>query len=75
MRMDGAAFQEKTGKKPAVLIFTFTQSVGLNIRSPFDIEIPVPQGLEQTACKIVQDMFSPIPTKSLFELTVREKQR
>ena len=65
MRIDGAAFQEKTGKKPAVLIFSFTQSVGLNIRSPFDIGIPVPQGEEQMARKIVQDMFSPIPTKSL----------
>ncbi len=53
MRMDGATFQEKTGKKPAVLIFSFTQSVGLNIRTPFDIGIPVPQGEEETARKIL----------------------
>jgi len=52
MIMDGATFQEKTGKNPAMLIFSFTQSVGLNIRSPFDIEIPVPQEEEETARKI-----------------------
>jgi hypothetical protein len=54
MGMDGAAFQEKTGKKPAVLIFSFTQSVGLNIRSPFDIEIPVPNEEEEKARKIAE---------------------
>lgn len=57
MRMDGAAFLEKDGKKPAVLIFSFTQSAGLSIRSPFNIEIPVPQGEEENARKIVQKIF------------------
>jgi hypothetical protein len=52
MRMDGVAFNNKSGKKPAVLIFSFTQLVGLNIVSPFDIEIPVPEGEEEKASKI-----------------------
>lgn len=52
MRMDAATFHKRTEKKPAVLVFSFTQFVGLNIRSPFDIEIPVPQGEEENACKI-----------------------
>jgi hypothetical protein len=52
MKMDAATFHKRTGKKPAVLIFSFTQFVGLNIRSPFDIEIPVPEGEEEKACKI-----------------------
>ena len=59
MRMDAATFQERMGKKPAVLIFSFTQFVGLNICSPFDIEIPVPQGEEQTARKIVVQSRNP----------------
>lgn len=58
MRMDGAEFLERDGKKPAVLVFSFTQSVGLFIRSSFDIEIPVPQGEEEKARKMVQNMFS-----------------
>ena len=32
--------------------FSFTQFVGLNIRTPFNIEIPVPQGEEEKARKI-----------------------
>jgi hypothetical protein len=52
MRLDEAAFHKRTEKKPAVLIFSFTQFVGLNIRSSFDIEIPVPEGEEELACKI-----------------------
>jgi hypothetical protein len=52
MRMDAATFRKRNGKDPAVLIFSFTQFVGLNIRSPFDIEIPVPEGEEGTAGKI-----------------------
>ena len=52
MRMDAAAFNERTKKKPAVLIFSFTQLIGLNIVSPFDIEIPVPDGEVEKARKI-----------------------
>ena len=54
MKMEAATFQKRTGKKPAVLIFSFTQFVGLNIRSPFDIEIPVPEGEEELARKIAE---------------------
>jgi hypothetical protein len=58
MRMNSASFQERTGKKPAVLIFSFIQTVGLSIRSPFDIEIPVLQGEEEKARKIVKHVLS-----------------
>ncbi|MFZ3148839.1 MAG: hypothetical protein WA137_07335 [Methanothrix sp.] len=57
MRMYAAAFHKRTGKKPAVLIFSFTQLVGLNIRSSFDIEIPVPEGEEEKACKIADSFI------------------
>jgi len=52
MRMDGITFKKRTGKKPPVLIFSFSQLIGLNILSSFDIEIPVPEGEEENACKI-----------------------
>jgi len=55
MKMDETTFHKRTGKKPAVLIFSFTQFVGLNIRSPFDIEIPVPEGEEEVAGKIADN--------------------
>ncbi len=57
MGMNGVKFEDRSEKKPAVLIFSFIQSVGLSIRSPFDIEIPVPQGEEEMARKIVQTYF------------------
>ena len=57
MRMNGVTFEGRSEKKPAVLIFSFIQSVGLSIRSPFDIEIPVSQGEEEKARKIVQTYF------------------
>ncbi|HWQ18940.1 MAG TPA: hypothetical protein VN455_04125 [Methanotrichaceae archaeon] len=52
MRIDGAKFKRGLGKKPSVLIFSFTQPIGLYIRSSFDIEIPVPEGNEEMAFKI-----------------------
>jgi hypothetical protein len=52
MRRDGAEFLEKEGKKPAVLVFSFTQSVGLSISTSFNVEIPVPQGEEEKARRI-----------------------
>jgi hypothetical protein len=54
MRMDEAKFQETDGKRPSVLVFLFTQSVGLYIRSPFSIEIPVPRGEEDKARSIAE---------------------
>lgn len=61
MRMDGAEFLEKEGKRPAMLVFSFTQSVGLYIRSSFNIEIPVPQGEEDKARRIAEQesLWSP----------------
>jgi hypothetical protein len=52
MSLKGVTFNKRTGKKPSVLIFSFTQLIGLNILSPFDIEIPVPEGEEKKAYKI-----------------------
>jgi hypothetical protein len=52
LRMDGVSFNRRTGKRPAALIFSFVQLIGLSILSPFDVEIPVPEGEEETACKI-----------------------
>ena len=52
VRMDRVSFNKRAEKKPAALIFSFVQLIGLNILSPFDVEIPVPEGEEETACKI-----------------------
>ncbi len=52
MSMNGIAFKERTGKKPSVLIFSFSQLVGLYITSTFEIAIPVPEGEEEVACRI-----------------------
>jgi hypothetical protein len=52
LRMNGVSFNRRTEKRPAALIFSFVQLIGLNILSPFDVEIPVPEGEEETACKI-----------------------
>jgi hypothetical protein len=66
MKMEAATFHKRTGKKPAVLIFSFTQFVGLNIRSPFDIEIPVPEGEEEKARKIAErESFLSLPGRSI----------
>jgi len=54
MRMDAAAFKKRDGEKPAVLKFSFVQLIGLNIRSEFDIEIPVPEGEEEKARRIAE---------------------
>lgn len=52
MRVEKIKFKRGLGEKPSVLIFSFTQIIGLNIRSSFDIEIPVPEGEEEIAGKI-----------------------
>lgn len=52
MKMEQVAFKEKIGKKPAILVFSFSQIVGLNIASQFEIGIPVPEGEEETALRI-----------------------
>ncbi|VVB68975.1 Uncharacterised protein [uncultured archaeon] len=52
MSMDAITFKKRTGKKPPVLIFSFSQLVGLYITSSFDIEIPVPEGEDAVARRI-----------------------
>jgi hypothetical protein len=52
MSLEGARFRRGLGEKPPVLVFSFTQLVGLNISSSFDIEVPVPDGNEEMACEI-----------------------
>jgi hypothetical protein len=51
-RMDEVKFKKRSGKKPPVLIFSFTQLVGIYIRSSFNIEIPMPEDEEEKAYKI-----------------------
>lgn len=55
MKLNGVTFKKRTGNKPPVLIFSFNQLIGLYIRSSFDIEIPVPEGEEEIACKIADN--------------------
>lgn len=52
MRWDGVKFRRGGREKPSMLVFSFIQQVGLNIRSPFDIEVPVPDGKDEMAIKI-----------------------
>jgi hypothetical protein len=52
MKMEGAKFKRGSKGMPALLVFSFTQAVGLNISSSFDIEIPVPDGQEEVAGRI-----------------------
>lgn len=63
MRLDGVTFKEITGKRPAVLIFSFSQLIGLYISTSFDIEIPVPEGEEENAFKIAHLHGSGIDTE------------
>lgn len=59
MRLDGVTFNERTRKKPATLMLSFSQLIGLYISSTFDIEIPVPEGEEEKARKIAEHMEAP----------------
>lgn len=52
MRLDRINFKRGLRKKSPMLTFSFTQPIGLYIRSSFDIEIPVPEGKEEMASKI-----------------------
>jgi hypothetical protein len=52
---DGVSFQSASKKKPAMIIFSFSQLVGRFIVQPFDIVIPVPAGEEEKAVRIVQE--------------------
>lgn len=52
MRMDGVRFIKGTAKSPPMLEFSFIQLIGLYIRQPFDINVPVPAGEETKAQEI-----------------------
>lgn len=62
MRMTKVQFENATAKRPALLIFTFFQLVGLYVvpmpRS-FDVAIPVPAGQEQKARAIAERLGGP----------------
>ena len=52
----GCSFHEASKKKPALIIFSFSQLVGRFIVQPFDVTIPVPAGEEEKAIRIVQEL-------------------
>jgi hypothetical protein len=56
MWRDGISFSKASEKKPAMIIFSFSQLVGRFIIQPFDIAIPVPAGEEEKAIRIVQEL-------------------
>jgi hypothetical protein len=56
MRMDGVRYQKGTAKRPALLIFSFIQLVGLYILRPFAVSIPVPPGEEGLAGRIAKQL-------------------
>jgi hypothetical protein len=56
MWRDGISFCNVSKKKPAMIIFSFSQLVGRFIIQPFDIKIPVPAGEEKKAIRIVQEL-------------------
>lgn len=64
MRLDEVTFNERTRKKPATLMFSFSQLIGQYISSTFDIEIPVPEGEEEKAFKIAEMHRIGIDTES-----------
>jgi hypothetical protein len=50
--MGGIEFKKGAEKGRPCLSSRSPQLIGLNILSSFDIEIPVPEGNEETVCKI-----------------------
>jgi len=52
----GIRLQNATPRKPAVLVFSFTQLNGLIIVQPYDVVIPVPPGAETIAQEIVREL-------------------
>jgi len=60
----GIAFRKAIKKKPAMIIFSFSQLVGRFIIQPFDVVIPVPAGMERSARQIVRDLGGVMPEES-----------
>ncbi|MFA4826070.1 MAG: hypothetical protein WC593_13035 [Methanoregula sp.] len=61
MWRDGILFRKADKKKPAMIIFSFSQLVGRFIVQPFDIAIPVPAGEEENAIRIVRELGGDVP--------------
>lgn len=57
----GVVLREAGKKRPASLVFSFTQIVGRATIQPFDVVVPVPAGEEETAGRIVQDLNGEMP--------------
>ena len=53
---NGVSFSGPQTKKPAMIVFSFTQLVGQFIIRPFNIAIPVPAGEEDTAWRVVREL-------------------
>jgi len=53
MKMDGVMIKDRDIKNPPVIVFSFTQLIGLYIIQPFEIAIPVPPGDDDRAREIV----------------------
>ncbi|MEI7857744.1 MAG: hypothetical protein WCH85_09595 [Methanomicrobiales archaeon] len=57
----GCTFREASKKRPAVILFSFSQLVGRFIVQPFEVRIPVPAGEEETAIWVVQELGGKVP--------------
>jgi len=54
----GVTFSEARKKRPAALVFSFTQLVGRFVVQPFDVVVPVPAGEEERAGRVVRELGS-----------------
>jgi hypothetical protein len=57
----GIQLRKAAKKKPTAIIFSFSQLVGRFIIQPFAVVIPVPDGEEETAVRIVREMGGEVP--------------
>jgi hypothetical protein len=65
MWRNAVSFRSASQKKPAMIIFSFSQLVGRFIVQPFDIVIPVPAGEEEKAIRIVQELGGKVHDETL----------
>jgi len=54
----GVTFRVAGKKRPAALVFSFTQLVGRFVVQPFDVVVPVPAGEEERAGRVVRELGS-----------------
>jgi hypothetical protein len=52
----GVTLSEAGKKRPAALVFSFTQLVGRFVVQPFDVVVPVPAGEEERAGRVVREL-------------------